>query len=120
MIFSAFSQKDIQNFINIATIAESEGIIDLRFLRQRLQEFLSESTREMVPKYSEKRAIRKIFTPPKCPKCGSPLFIYKINISANSVVDDGSNFVIQCSNAPVKDAPWEPTHCGYVEYKVTL
>ena len=107
MIFSAFSQKDIQNFINIATIAESEGIIDLRFLRQRLQEFLSESTREMVPKYSEKRAI-------------SPLFIYKINISANSVVDDGSNFVIQCSNAPVKDAPWEPTHCGYVEYKVTL
>lgn len=60
-----FSRSDLQNCLQLLNEFEADGVVDIRFVRQRLYEHISAGS--MVVKVAarkEKRSARK------CPSCG--------------------------------------------------
>ena len=81
MNLSAFDLGVIQSFMAVATVAEAEGITDLRFLRQRMQEHLDREHLEKkkqfrLAKMNQTRVTDTMsITTNRCPSCKQGILI---------------------------------------------
>lgn len=69
MKFNAFTNRDIQNAIQLLNHFEAGGVTDIRFVRQRLQDHINTNmvAARLVENKSTKRHIDHQTT---CPSCG--------------------------------------------------
>lgn len=65
--FGAYKGRDIQALISLANQFEAEGVTDIVFIRQRLEEYIASKRRIDKPKYV---STRKHTKKPTCPECG--------------------------------------------------
>ena len=70
MNFEAYSGKNIQNFMSMLNQCEIDGVYDIRFVRQRLQDHLS--SRFVMSRVRKVRhnAVSKPLSAEICPSCG--------------------------------------------------
>jgi len=71
MMSKAYNGRDLQMFISMLTQCESDGVTDIRFIRQRLEDDLRQrfgKTRIVVSNAKRTKNVAK------CPECGSTKF----------------------------------------------
>lgn len=112
MNLSAFSNKDKQNFMAILTAFEADGILDYRFMRQKMQDEINQNRQHSI-KASGRYKPDNVYT---CFVCGKFSIKVPVNRSSGTQVDGDYNFAIQCQNRPTDGKPWESFHCGHTEY----
>jgi len=84
MNLNAFELRDIYLFMTISTLFETEGITDIRFIRQRLQNHIDQYMAEMrkasmMAKNENKISVQnKINALTKCPSCENGFLVKKI------------------------------------------
>ncbi len=76
--FRAYKAKDLQNFISFLNQSESEGVTDIRFVRERLQNHINSNYK--ATRLSKRRAgkVQKIESV-TCPECGQSLMVPVLN-----------------------------------------
>ena len=114
--FNAYKSKDLQNFLSLLNQFESEGVTDVRFMRQRIENHIqsqSWATTRAAPYQSSNRPADNYTT---CAICGAPAVIMPVNTTPANQVPGGATHAIQCQNRPTKDNPWLPSHCGHTSY----
>lgn len=85
---SAFKLGTIQDCMHILNECEAEGITDIRFVRQRLAEYIhTDGLTANINMRRESKQHRKVKISP-CPECGSPL---------NTIAVDGLA-IVACKN----------------------
>lgn len=69
--FKAYKLGELQNFLSMLNQCETRGVVDIRFVREKLHNFIAESHKEnrifhrkMDKKYGDGGRM------PKCPSCG--------------------------------------------------
>lgn len=116
MDLSAFKLSDLQNCLALLTLAEGDGVVDARFLRERIQRHIAGKRRiSAVTMAKYRRRPDNITT---CSICGSPAVIVPVNNRADNQIGGGYTHAIQCQNRPATGQAWQSGHCGHTEYIV--
>ncbi len=65
--FDAYSGKDLQQFMSMLNQCETNGVTEIRFVRQKIHEFItSGAIAQRITFRKEKKLSRE-----KCPECGN-------------------------------------------------
>lgn len=84
LIFDAYKNRDLQNFIAMLTQCEAEGITDIRFIRERIQQRINEQYRERrSPQQMKAKRKPKYIT---CPSCKKGVLVGPYNVEGLKVV----------------------------------
>lgn len=71
--FISFKNRDIQNCIQLLNIFEADGVTDIRFVREQLQNHINEqfktATNIKIKQNKHTRNLKR--NTPRCPSCGS-------------------------------------------------
>lgn len=111
MNFASFTGRDLQNCQMLLTMAESNGIVDVRFLRQKIQRHIDNQRR--VGSVQAARYRRSLDNITICSVCGSPALIVPLEKGDRTT---SATHAVQCQNRPAIDKPWRDGMCGHTEY----
>lgn len=80
MNIEAFNKRDIQTFLALLNTAESEGISDIKVLRQRISDRLTDQSKAFKIAHPKARYNpHSLVVPKKCPHCGLMMGVYEVD-----------------------------------------
>lgn len=76
--FNAHKIRDLQNYLTMLNQCESEGVTDIRFVRERLQNHINEKFKERRVDKKGLKAERKM-----CKSCGNGVLVGPYKVDGN-------------------------------------
>lgn len=85
--FSSYKYKDLQHFMQILTQCETEGVTDIRFVRDRLHKHLYKPQKVRKP-------VHRMTPEYLCPKCKYPMYPAKGEKPGTFVAIEGKKIMV--------------------------